>query len=135
MASRRKLAFLPDHNLPSEITKYLSKLSKVTVSSFGAIDLQQRADDDQVIEAATRHGLLTLTGDKRFTEEHLPLCRHEGIIKFEVTKPATRLRCLKKFMRMKERHLAWKGVTRLYEDSVVMQQHNGTQSTIQYPQG
>jgi hypothetical protein len=76
---------------------------------------------------------LTLTGDKRFTEEHLPLCLHEGIVKFEVTKPATRLRCLKRFMRMKERHLAWKGVTRLYEDSVVMQQHNGTRSTIQYP--
>jgi len=135
MASRRKLAFLPDHNLPSEIAKYLSKLKKVTVSSFEAIGLQQRADDDQVLETATQRGLLILTGDKRFTEEHVPLCRHEGIIKFEVTKPATRLRCLKKFMRLKERHLAWKGVTRLYEDSVVMQQHNGTQSTIQYPQG
>lgn len=135
MASRRKLAFLPDHNLPSEITKYLGTLKKVTVSSFAAIGLQQRADDNQVIEAATTHGLLTLTGDKRFTEEHIPLCRHEGIIKFEVAKPDTRLRCLKKFMRMKERHLSWKGVTRLYEDSAVLKQHDGTQSTIQYPQG
>jgi predicted nuclease of predicted toxin-antitoxin system len=135
MASRRKLAFLPDHNLPSEIAKYLSKLKKVTVSSFEAIGLQQRADDDQVIETATQRGLLILTGDKRFTEEHVPLCRHEGIIKFEVTKPATRLRCLKKFMQLQERHLAWKGVTHLYEHSVVLQQHNGTQSTIQYPQG
>lgn len=133
MASRRKLAFLPDYNLPAEITAYLSKLRKVTVRSFDAIGLQQDAGDDRVIEVATIHGLLTLTGDKRFTEEHLPLCRHEGIVKFEVTKPATRLRCLKRFMRMKERHLAWKGVTRLYEDSVVMQQHNGTRSTIQYP--
>lgn len=135
MASRRKLAFLPDHNLPSEIAKYLSKLKKVSVSNFEAIGLHQRADDDQVIETATQRRLLILTGDKRFTEEHLPLCRHEGIIKFEVTKPATRLRCLKKFMRMKERHLTWKGVTHLYEHSVVLQQHNGTQSTIQYPQG
>lgn len=134
MASRRKLAFLPDHNLPSEITKYLSTLKKVTVSSFAAIGLQQRADDNQVIEAATKHGLLTLTGDKRFTEEHIPLCHHGGIVKFEITKPATRLRCLKKFMGMKERHLAWKGVTRLCEDAVVLQQHNGTQSTLQYPQ-
>jgi hypothetical protein len=135
MASRRKLAFLPDHNLPSEIAKYLSKLKKVTVSSFEAVGLRQRADDDQVIETATQRGLLILTGDKRFTEEHVPLCRHEGIIKFEVTRPAARLRCLKKFMRLKERHLAWKGVTHLYEHSVVLQQHNGTQSTIQYPQG
>lgn len=134
MASRKKLAFLSDHNLPSEITKYLGTLKKVTVSSFEEIGLHQGADDGQVIEAATRHGLLTLTGDKRFTEEYIPLCRHEGIIKFEVTKPATRLRCLRKFMRMRERHLARKGVTRLYEDSVVLKQHNGTQSTIQYPQ-
>lgn len=133
MASTRKLAFLPDHNLPSEISRYLSKLRKVTVSNFEAVGLQQRADDDQVIEVATRHGLLTLTSDKRFTEEHFPLCRHEGIIKFEVTKPATRLRCLKKFMRMRERHDAWKGVTHLYEDSVVMQLHNGTKNTIKYP--
>ena len=135
MASTRKLAFLPDHNLPSEITKYLSKLKKVKVSSFEAVGLQQRADDPQVIEAATNQGLLVLTGDKRFTEEHIPLCRHEGIIKFEVIKPATRLRCLKKFMRMRERHLAWKGVTHLYEHEVILQRHNGTQSTIQYPQG
>ena len=133
MASRRKLAFLPDHCLPSEITNYLSKLRKVTVSSFEATGLQQRADDDQVIEVATNQGLLILTVDKRFTEEHFPLCRHEGIIKFEVTKPATSLRCLKRFMRMRERHLAWKGVTRLYQDFVVMQLHNGTKNTIQYP--
>ncbi|MBI3001887.1 MAG: DUF5615 family PIN-like protein, partial [Deltaproteobacteria bacterium] len=110
------------------------KLKKVTVSSFEAIGLQQRADDDQVIETATQRGLLILTGDKRFTEEHIPLCRHEGIIKFEVTKPATRLRSLQKFMRLKQRHLAWKGVTRLYEHAMVLQQHNGIQSTIQYPQ-
>lgn len=134
MASRRKLAFLPDHNLSSEITKYLSKLKKVTVSSFDAIGLQGRADDTQVIEVATEEKLLILTGDKRFTEEHIPLCRHEGIVKFEVAKPATRLRCLRKFMRMKERHLAWKGVTRLYEHSVVLHQHNGIQTTILYPQ-
>ena len=135
MASKRKLAFLPDHNLPSEIAKYLSTLKKVTVSSFEKIGLQPRADDDQIIEIATKQGLLILTGDKRFTEEHVPLCRHEGIIKFEVTKPATRLRCLKKFMRMSERHLAWKGVTHIYEQSVELKQHNGTESTLQYPQG
>ena len=135
MASKRKLAFLPDYCLPGEITKYLSKLNKVTVRSFEAIGLQQRANDDQVIETATKEGLLILTADKRFTEEHIPLCRHEGIIKFEVTKPATKLRCLKKFMRMKERHLAWKGVTHLYEHFVVLQQHTGIQSTSQYPQG
>ena len=133
MASRRKLAFLPDHCLPSEITNYLTKLRKVTVNRFEEIGLQQRAEDDQVIEVATSQGLLILTVDKRFTEEHFPLCRHEGIIKLEVTRPATSLRCLKKFMRMRERHLAWKGVTRLYEDSVVMQQHNGTKSTTRYP--
>jgi len=133
MASTRKLTFLPDHNLPSEISKYLSKLKKVTVHGFEAVGLPQHADDPQVIEAATKQRLLVLTGDKRFTEEHIPLCRHEGIIKFEVTKPATRLRCLKKFMRMRERHLAWKGVTRLYEDSVVMQQHNGIKNTFPYP--
>jgi predicted nuclease of predicted toxin-antitoxin system len=95
MTSRRKLAFLPDHNVPAEIVKYLTTLSSVTVTHFGEIGLQQRADDPQVIETATKKGLLLLTGDKRFTEQHVPLCTHAGIVKFEVSKPATRLRCLK----------------------------------------
>lgn len=133
MASRRKFAVLPDHCLPGEITRYLHGLRKVSVSNFDSIGLQQRADDDQVIEAATNHGLLILTGDRRFTEEHIPLCKHEGIVKFEVAKPATRLRCLKKFMKMKEKHLAWKGVTHLYESHLVQQLHNGTKNLIRYP--
>jgi predicted nuclease of predicted toxin-antitoxin system len=132
MASKRKLAFLPDHNLPSEIIRYLSSLRKVSVTTFEAIDLPRHADDSQVIEAATKEKLLILTGDKRFTEDHIPLCRHEGIVKFEVSKPATRLRCLKRFMHMQERHLVWKGVARLYEFNVTLQQHNGDQSTIPY---
>lgn len=132
MASKRKLAFLPDHCLSGEIAEYLRKLKKITVKNFEEIGLQQRAKDDQIIEAASKQGLLIITVDKRFTEEHLPLCRHEGIIKFEVAKPATRLRCLKRFMRMSQRHLAWKGVTHLYEHSVVLQQHSGVQLTIEY---
>jgi predicted nuclease of predicted toxin-antitoxin system len=132
MASKRKLAFLPDHNLPSEIIRYLRKLKKVSVVSFEAINLSRNADDPQVIEVATREKLLILTADKRFTEDHIPLCRHEGIVKFEITKPETRLRCLKRFMQLPERHLVWKGVAHLYESSVKLQQHNGDQSTHPY---
>ncbi len=131
MASRRKLAFLVDHCLPLEVTKYLRTLRKVAVNDFDAIGLQQRVTDDQVIEAATEQKLLLLTADKRFTEEHIPLCRHEGIIKFE-TKLTTSVRCLKQFMRMKERHNVWKGVTHLYENRVVIQQHNGLRKSIPY---
>lgn len=87
MASRRKLAFLADHCLPGKIITYLTSLRRVNVTRFEAIGLQQRADDNHVIEAATKQRLLILTGDKRFSEEHLPLCKHEGIIKFEVSKP------------------------------------------------
>jgi predicted nucleic acid-binding protein len=133
MASKRKLAFLPDHNLSSEIIKYLSSLRKVSVTTFEAINLSRHADDSQVIEAATKEKLLILTGDKRFTEDYIPLCRHEGIVKFEVSKPATWLHCLKRFMLMQERHLVWKSVTHLYEFNVILQRHNGSRSTVTYP--
>jgi hypothetical protein len=125
MASKRKLAFLPDHCISGEIVDYLGGLKRVRVVSFESLGLQSRAEDDRVIEEATKARLLVLTVDKRFTEDHIPLCRHEGIVKFEVSKPATMLRCLQKFLHMKERHYAWKGVTRLYESSVVIHQHNG----------
>jgi predicted nuclease of predicted toxin-antitoxin system len=85
MASKRKLAFLPDHNLPSEIIRYLSSLKKVSVTTFEAVTLSRHADDSQVIEAATKEKLLILTGDKRFTEDHIPLCKHEGIRGFQTS--------------------------------------------------
>jgi predicted nuclease of predicted toxin-antitoxin system len=132
VASKRKLAFLPDHNIPSEIIFYLSSLRKVQVMSFEEINLSRSATDPQVIEAATKEQLLILTADKRFTEDHIPLCQHQGIVKLEVSKPETRLRCLKRFMHMPERHLAWKGVTHLYESLVMLQQHSGERSRISY---
>jgi predicted nuclease of predicted toxin-antitoxin system len=132
VASKKKLVFLPDHNIEAEIVSYLKSLRKVSVVSFAEVNLSQSADDPQVIEVATKEELLILTGDKRFTEKYIPMCRHQGIVKFDVGKPTTRLRCLKGFLGLRERHLVWKGVAHLHEASVMLQQHNGDQTTIQY---
>jgi hypothetical protein len=101
------------------------------VVSFTEAPLTQSSDDDLVIERATRAGALLITSDKRFTETHVPLCRHEGIIKFGV-KPRAQLRILKKFLKRSERHLAWKGVTYLLENQCEMRQHIGITSTVPY---
>lgn len=93
--------------------------------------MTERSSDEHVLDKATQAGVMVVTGDKRFTETHIPLCRHEGIVKFNV-KPAARLRAMKKFLRTKERHLAWKGVAYLFEDQVVIHQHNGEQLSVPY---
>ena len=124
---------MPDHCVSGDVVRYLCGLRKVTVMRFEQIGLRQNADDVEVITAATKERLLLVTGDKRFTERDIPLCSHEGIIKFEVTKPATRLSCIKKFMRMQERHNAWKGITHLYERHITQLGHDGIQRELRYP--
>src|SRR5229473_7963512 len=124
MASRRKFVFLVDYCVHAEVPEYLSRLRKTKVVSFAEAHLTQSSDDNLVIERATRAGALLITSDKRFTEIHIPLCSHEGIIKFGV-KPRAQLRILKKFLKRSEKHLAWKGVTYLLENEFEMRQHIG----------
>src|SRR2546426_1086486 len=131
MASRRKLAFLVDNCVMGEVVTYLSRLKKVKVVSFEAVGLTQGSSDEHVIEKAAKARALVVTGDKRFTEAHIPFCNHEGIVKFNV-KPNARIRCLKKFLLMKERHQAWKGVTHLYDDKIEMFQHIGIHLSVPY---
>ena len=131
MSSKRKLTFLIDCCVSAEVSEYLATLRKVKVISFTEAGLTQNSDDTLVIEKATRAGAMLITGDKRFTEKHVPFCTHEGIIKFGV-KPAARLRILRKFLKKREKHLAWKGVTYLLEDQFNLLQHGGDQSSMPY---
>jgi hypothetical protein len=131
MASRRKFVFLVDYCVHAEVSHYLSRLRKVKVVSFMEARLTQNSDDTLVIERATQAGALLITSDKRFTETHVPLCSHEGIIKFGV-RPTAQLRILKKFLKRSEKHYAWKGVTYLLENQFEMRQHIGTTSSIPY---
>lgn len=131
MASKRKFVFLVDYCVHAEVSYYLSRLKKVKVVSFAEARLTQHSDDDLVIERATEVGALLITSDKRFTEAHVPLCSHEGIIKFGVN-PRAQLRILKKFLKRNEKHQAWKGVTYLSENQFEMRQHIGIISSLSY---
>jgi|SRR5882672_1771978 len=133
MASKRKLGFLIDHCVDAEISRYLSRLRGVKVLSFDDVGLTQRSIDPHVIEKATQAGAMLITNDKRFTEKSIPCCTHIGIIKFN-TRLTIRLRSFQKFMRLKEKHLAWKGVTHLYEEQAVIHQHNGETLAVSYRQ-
>ncbi len=131
MASKRKFVFLVDYCVHAEVSSYLSRLRKVKVVSFEEARLTQHSDDKLVIERATQAGALLITSDKRFTETHVPLCSHEGIIKFGVN-PRAQLRIFKKFLKRNEKYHAWKGVTYLLEDQFEMREHIGITSSISY---
>ena len=131
MSSKRKLTFLVDACLSAEILEYLSSLRKIKVVSFRDAGLRQDAEDPIVIQKSTDAGAILITSDKRFTENYIPFCTHQGMIKFGV-KPTTRLRALKKFLKREERHQAWKGVTHLFEDQFEMKQHGGERISRRY---
>ena len=132
MPSRRKLKFLVDACVDESISSYLKERKRITLISFAEAGLNGGSHDPTVIEKATRAGAILVTSDKRFTESHIPLCSHEGIIKFSVTF-IKRLECLQKFLRMSERHDAWKSITHLFEDRIEMSQHVGHRLSIPYP--
>lgn len=131
MASKKKLSFLVDHCVDAEIFRYLSEKKRIKVFSFEDIGLSQRAIDAHVLAKATQVEALLITSDKRFTENSVPFCTHMGIIKLHMRVTA-RLRYFKKFMCMNERHLAWKGVTHLFEEEIMINQHNGELLSAQY---
>ena len=132
MVSRRKLRFLVDQCVDVSVSSYIREQKHISLISFDEAGLNGVSHDSTVIEKATQIDALLVTSDKRFTESHVPLCSHAGIIKFNITF-MKRLECFKKFLRMSERHNAWKSVTHLYEDKIEMQRHNGPRDIIPYP--
>lgn len=132
MASKRKLKFLVDKCVEESVSSYIKEQRHISLLSFDEAGLNGRSQDPTVIEKATQNGAMLVTSDKRFTESHIPLCSHEGIIKFN-TKFIIRLECFRKFLHMRERHDAWKSITHLYEDRIVMRQHTGSRLVIPYP--
>ncbi len=132
MASRRKLRFLVDACVSADISNYLAERKKVALVSFEEAGLTNRSEDARIIENATRAGAIVMTSDKRFTESHIPLCTHAGILKFSVHF-IDRLNCLKKFLRLPERHKVWKSVTHIFKDRIEISQHVGRRLTVLYP--
>ena len=133
MASRRKLAFAVDACAGDEVYRYLVTRRKIKVCDISALGLSGtgRSHDDRVIDVATSNGMILITADKGFTENHRPLCKHEGIIKFSGP-PGTRVSRLKRFLKMSIRHDAWKSVTHLRQDEIYMKRHNGEALTLNY---
>ncbi len=133
MASRRKLKFLVDKCVDEGVSSYIRDQRHIALISFDEAGLNGGSHDSTVIEKATQKGAMVVTSDKRFTESYIPLCSHEGIIKFNIAF-IKRLECFKKFMHMSERHNAWKSVTHLFEDRIEMKQHTGSRLVIPYSQ-
>ena len=133
MASKRKLKFLVDKCVEESVSSYIRGRKHISLISFDEAGLNGRSHDPTVIKKATQNGAMLVTSDKRFTESYIPLCSHEGIIKFNIAF-IKRLECFKKFLRMSERHDAWKSITHLFEDRIEMKQHTGSRLVIPYPQ-